>query len=246
MLYTLRQLLFLASLVLIGGGLWMRDRLPGPEAVLDAALPEPVQDAAPSAKPFTVSAGGIDYTVKPLHRYELRGLVVSRHDTSAWWDVVHRNWWQDHLNVADLCVVWGETLKDGVYRAMRYTSGTFTCYVATDDPEAWRRFRQDQISNNHLLANDPAIVKRLRGVRPGDQVLIRGALAEYSHGGGFTRGTSVRRDDTGNGACETIWVTEARVLRRANVGWRTAVPMGVVGLLIAVALLFVMPPRPID
>lgn len=244
MLHTLRQLLLLASLVLVGSGLWMRDRLPGPEALLSSALPEPIQEADPRP-PFTVAAGGIDYTVRPLHRYELRGLVVSRHDTSAWWDVVHRDWWKDHLNVADLCVVWGENLESGVYRAMRYTSGTFTCHYGTPDDDVWRRFRNDGISNNHLLAHDPAIVKRLRGVRVGDQIVIRGALAEYSHGGGFSRGTSTRRDDTGNGACETIWVTDAQVLRRANIGWRNAVPIGAAGLLLALALCFVLPPRPV-
>jgi hypothetical protein len=243
MLHALPRLVLLASLVLIGGGLWMRDRLPGPEAVLPGVLPEPIQEPRPEA-PFAVSAGGVDYTVRPLYRYELRGMVVSRHDTSAWWDVVHRDWWGDHLNVADLCVVWGENLASGLHRAMRYTSGTFTCYYATDDPEAWRRFRHDGISNNHLLAHDPAVVRRLRGVRPGDQILVRGALAEYGRaGGGFSRGTSTRRDDQGNGACETIWVTEAHVLRRANVGWRTAVPMGVGGLLLALVLAVVTPAR---
>jgi hypothetical protein len=246
MLHAVQNLLLVASLALIAGGLWMRDRLPGPEAVLPASLPEPTQEPERRA-PFPVSAGGVDYTVSPLYRYELRGMVVSRHDTSAWWDVVHRDWWSDHLNVVDLCVVWGETLRSGVHRRMRYASGTFTCYYATDDGEAWQRFRPEEISNNHLLANDPAIVKRLRGVRPGDQIVVRGALAEYGHAqGGFARGTSTRRDDQGNGACETIWVTEARVLKRANAGWRTALPLGVGGLLLALALWFVLPPRPVE
>lgn len=245
MSHTLHRLLLLASLLLIGSGLWMRDRLPEPATVRPEVLAEPVQVSEPRP-PFRVSAGGIDYTVKPLHRYELRGVVVSRHDTSAWWDIVHRSWWQDHLNVVDLCVVWGDNVTSGVYRAMRYGSGTFTCWYATDDTATWQRFREDGLSNNHLLATDPAIVKRLRGVRVGDQIEIRGALAEYAHGGGFQRGTSTRRDDTGNGACETIWVTDARILKRANPGWRTAVPMGVVGLLIAIALVFVLPPPPVD
>lgn len=245
MLHTLQSLLLAAGLALVAGGLWMRDRLPGPEAVMPLSLPEPVQQPE-SRPPFPVSAGGVDYVVRPLYRYELRGMVVSRHDTSAWWDVVHRGW-GDHLNVADICVVWGDTLKSGLHRAMRYSSGTFTCYYASDDPAAWQRFRHDEISNNHLLATDPATVRRLRSVRPGDQILVRGALAEYGHaGGGFARGTSTRRDDQGNGACETIWVTEAFVTRRANAGWRAAVPVGVGGVLLALVLFIVLPPRPVS
>jgi hypothetical protein len=78
------------------------------------------------------------------------------------------------------------------------------------------------LANNHLLADRPSIVARLRSVRIGDQVRIRGALAEYSHNHGFafTRGTSVTRDDTGNGACETIYVQEVEVLRAGGGSWR--------------------------
>jgi hypothetical protein len=243
-LHTLQGLLLAASLLAIGSGWWHRDRLPPPPSLTVGALPAPVQSPV-DARPFRVSAGGVEYTVTPLHRYELQGLVVSRHDTSAWWDVVHRDWWKDHLNVADLCVAWGPNLESGVYRELRYRSDTFTCHVATDSSESWRRFDPTALSNNHLLTDDPAVVRLLRGVRPGDQVAVRGWLAEYAHdaGGAFRRGTSTRRDDTGNGACETIWVTDARVLRRANAGWRAMVWVGWGGLLVAVGLWFVLPAR---
>ena len=53
----------------------------------------------------------------------------------------------------------------------------------------------------------------------GDQIHLKGYLVTYSHGGG-TRGTSLTRDDTGNGACETIYVTDINILRKANRFWR--------------------------
>ena len=247
MLHTANGLLFAASLFLIAGGLWFGDRLPAPASVLEASLPEPAQVAQRRA-PFAVSRGGVDYTVRPLYTYELRGMVVSRHDTSVWWNPTHRNWWKDHLNVADLCIVWGDNLKGGVYRELSYTSGSFTCYVATRDTQTWERFDQTGFSNNHLLTADPVTAKLLRSVRPGDQVVIRGWLAEYAHDAGmpFRRGTSVRRDDTGNGACETIWVEDARVTRRANAGWRAAVPLGAIGVVLALLLWVVLPPRDIE
>jgi hypothetical protein len=113
MLHTLNGLLLAASLFLVGGGLWFRDSLPPPQSILAASLPEPIQVAQPR-EPFTVDSGGIRYTVAPLHTYELRGLVVSRHDTSVWWNPTHRSWWKDLLNVADLCVVWGDNLAGSI------------------------------------------------------------------------------------------------------------------------------------
>jgi hypothetical protein len=248
MRHALNGLLLAASLAAVAAGLWQRDRLPAPGRIVEATLAAPEQVRADEA-PFRVVAGGVTYTVSPLYRYELRGLVVSRHDTSAWWDVVHRDWWRDHLNVADLCVAWGGNLERGVYRELRYASDTFTCHVAAPSQAVWRRFEPTELSNNHLLAADPATARRLRAMRRGDQVLIRGWLAEYAHDDGgrpFRRGTSTRRDDTGNGACETIWVTEARVLRTANRGWRTLLDLAWLGVAASVALWFVLPAPPVE
>jgi hypothetical protein len=244
MLHTFNGLLFAVSLFLIAGGLWFRDRLPPPPSILATSLPEPKQ-ALLQRKPFTVASGGIQYTVSPLQAYELHGLVVSRHDTSVWWNPTHRSWWKDLLNVADLCVVWGDNLRSGIYRELAYTSGSFTCYVSSRDRQTWERFDQTALSNNHLLTADPAVAKLLRSVRPGDQVAVRGWLAEYGHDAGmaFRRGTSLRRDDTGNGACETIWVEEARVTKRANRGWRAALTIGWAGAILALLMWFVTPPR---
>jgi hypothetical protein len=246
MLHTLQGLLLAISLATVAAGLWWRDRLPPPSAILSEVYEAPRQEPV-EVRPFPVRVGGIEYRVQPLFRYELRGLVVSRHDTSAWWDVMHRDWWKDHLNVADLCVVWGDNLASGVYRALRFWSGTFTCYAGAGDPKDWERFDPTALSNNHLLAADPAIARTLRGIRPGDQVVVRGSLAEYAHDAGmqFRRGTSIRRDDSGNGACETIWVDEVTVLRRANPVWRALLRWAGFGVLVAVIGWFLLPPRPV-
>jgi len=51
----------------------------------------------------------------------------------------------------------------------------------------------------------------------GDQIYFKGYLAEYAHSNRtFTRGTSTSRTDTGNGACETVYVEDYQILRQAN------------------------------
>lgn len=242
----LPALVLLVSLSSLAASLWMRDRLPGRDGVLPQLDAEPVQ-VRTIEPPFTTQVGARRYSVSPLFQYELHGLVVSRHDTSAWWDVVHRDW-GDQLNVADLCVIWGANLRNDAYRGLRYWSGTWTCNVGTQDEALWAQFDPDALSNNHLLTADPAVAKALRGVRVGDQVRVRGYLAEYGHddNGGFRRGTSVVRTDRGNGACETIWVTDAAVLRRANTGWRRLHGIALAGIALAVLLWWLAPVRARD
>lgn len=219
---ALVKLLLAAGVLLLIATLWQRDRLPDPAALTPNLLQEPEQIQV-SAQPFETTVGGVNYRVAPLYSYELHGLVVSRHDSDTWWDYIHREW-NDHLNVVDLCVIWGSNASSGAYRNIDFSSGQFVCYWQTSSQQEFAAFDQAAISNNHLLTNDPAIAKKLRSVRVGDQIRFRGHLAEYSHnhnGQPFKRGTSIVRTDTGNGACETIYVQDFDILRRGGGPWHT-------------------------
>ena len=77
----------------------------------------------------------------------------------------------------------------------------------------------DQLSNNHLISDDESIRDRVRDVKVGDQVRVRGVLASYESPGG-RRGTSTTRTDAGDGACETIYVDRFEIVRPATSVWR--------------------------
>lgn len=230
-----------AGAVLLAASLLLRHELPGPAELRSELRDEPVQQAT-QVVPFKTTVRGVTYTVKPVADYEIWGLVVSNHDTSTWWNWINKAS-HDNLNVVDLCVVFGENVTSGGYAGLDYSSGQFVCYVQTRSTEKWQRFSMRALSNNHLLADRPSIVAKLRDVRIGDQVRIRGWLSEYTHNHGFafTRGTSVTRDDTGNGACETIYVQEVEVLRAGGVPWRW-LTWPAIGLIVAGVILWLRTP----
>jgi hypothetical protein len=201
---------------------FLKDDLPAADEILEDLLRHPVQTPVHMA-PFQVEAGEIVYTITPLHAYELYGLVVSHHNCGTWWDIYHHGLWKDFINVKDLCVLWGSNLETGVYRDMRFASDSWTCTYSWPSREVGSRFNHTCLSNNHLLSRDEGVTRSLLNTLPGDQVYLRGYLAEYSHSNGaFRRGTSTRRGDTGNGACETIYVEAYEILRKGNPFWRTA------------------------
>lgn len=232
----LGTVLMAGGTALLAASLLLRHALPGPAELRSELRYEPVQIPIQTA-PFQTMVGGVTYTVKPVAEYEIWGLVVSNHDTGTWWNWIHKAS-NDHLNVVDLCVVFAENVSSSGYVGLDYSSGQFVCYVQTRSSEKWHRFSMRALANNHLLADRPSLVAKLRDVRIGDQVRIRGWLAEYAHNHGFafTRGTSVTRDDTGNGACETIYVQDVEVLRAGGGPWRwmvwVAAAMIVVGLIV--------------
>lgn len=194
--------------------------------------------------PFNVDKGGVTYTVEPLHSYDIYGLVVSKYNTDTWWGWAHKAW-NDHLNVTDLCVVWGANAKSGVYHDLSFSSGQWTCNIETKSDAVWRAFDANQVSNNHLLTDDPGLAKKLKGIRIGDQVHLKGHLASYRHatGNGFTRGTSTVRTDTGNGACETIFLSEVDILRTAPTLWRNLTWLAGLSMLLLATIGLAMPHR---
>jgi hypothetical protein len=221
---TLVRLLFIAGFTLLAASLWQRHDLPEPGRLLESLQQEPEQTQV-REPPRTTTVNGVTYSIRPLYRYELHGLVVSRHDSDSWIDYIHREW-NDHINVVDLCVIWGKNAASGAYRGQSFSSGQFVCYWQAPTREAFAAFDPAAISNNHLLTDDPAIAKKLRAVRVGDQIRFRGYLAEYSHrhnGQPFHRGTSIVRTDTGNGACETVYVQDIEITRRGGGPWRALV-----------------------
>jgi hypothetical protein len=236
-------------ILLVGGALllvvawWQRESLP-PQNGLDSALLSEPQQLPTTKAPFKTRVGGIEYTVRPLYTYDLYGLVVSKHDADTWWDYIHRSW-QDRLNVADLCVIWGANARSGSYRELDYWSSQFECYAETSSTAAWQAFDVTALSNNHLLADDPVVARAVKSMRVGDQIHVRGYLAEYSHDHGFHffRGTSTTRTDQGAHACETVYATDAEILRAGNGGWRTMFWVAVVALAIGIVGWIRMPFR---
>lgn len=239
--------LLIAGVAATALGLGFADKLPARGRLAPSVATEPMQTPAPSGAAFMAHRDGVDYTVRPLADYEIHGLVVSRHHTDAWWDWIHAAS-NDHLNVVDLCVVWGANAADGAYEKMKFSSGQFVCYVSTDDSSVWQPRYVRALSNNHLLTDNARIARALRNVRVGDQIRLSGQLVEYSHhhGFAFTRGTSLTRDDQGDGACETLFVREVQVLRAADAWPRWLWRAGLALLLAGVLLWFVQPHRPRD
>jgi len=212
--------LFAAVVLLVVSGFW-KDRFPGREELLPELLRQPVQTEVKTA-PYTVEAGGVVYTIAPLHAYEIHGMVVSHHNCGTWWDIYHHDRWKDFLNIKDLCLIWGKNLETEVYKEMKFSNDSWTCTCYWPDAEVGARFHHACLSNNHLLCTDETLQERILETARGDQIYFKGTLAEYSHSGGaFQRGTSTRRNDTGNGACETVFVEDYEILKRANPFWRT-------------------------
>jgi len=150
----------------------------------------------------------------------------------------------DHINMLDVCVIWGDNPGNERLHKIDFWNGIFTCNVKTRDQQAWDAFSMDQLSNNHLISDDDFIRKQVRKIHVGDQIRVRGYLAGYSSGGGSKRGTSTTRTDTGDGACETIYVEQFKIVQAATSYWRISMWSSLLILVGALIVHFRRPYRP--
>ncbi|MDX1409916.1 MAG: hypothetical protein R3330_17325 [Saprospiraceae bacterium] len=63
-------------------------------------------------------------------------------------------------------------------------------------------------ANMHMIPADTHTERELKSIRPGEVVRIRGYLVDIDHESGWKWRTSMTRADTGDGACELIYVED--------------------------------------
>lgn len=214
---ALRRLLvlgFALAAALLALAWWRSGSLPEPGSLHPEVSTAPFQGPTDAA-PFDFEYKGKSCQVRPVAAYELTGLVVSHNDIRSFSDIYHD---ATSVDTRDLCVIWGENATSGAYREVEFWSGPFTC--------SWSRppghpFRRGEISNSHLITDLAEIRATLEGIHPGDQIRLRGLLADYrmEDWGDFWRRTSTSRNDSG---CEVVFVDELEVLARHRPGWHKA------------------------
>lgn len=206
--------LFIAALINFAFRFWSYPALSvlSPGTVLpEVSRGAPVQGIT-SQPDFNFSFGGREYGVRPKASYELYGVVVSHNDPTGWGDIYHD---ENSVDFRDICVVWGDNALS-LGAGFEFYSEPWTCFVRFNSPEAADAFSGLELSNNHLLGGSDATRKLINGLRIGDQVYISGLLVDYwdKEYPDLIRTSSLRRDDTGNGACEVFFVEDAAVLKR--------------------------------
>jgi hypothetical protein len=202
-------LLYLASIKLKG--------LPEFGKIEPSLKSEPVQLETKDS-PFSFEYRGTKYVVHPQANYEIKGLIVSHNDITAWWDMYHT---KDSVDIKDLCLVWGENISTNIYQKVKFYNESVSCHFTMKTFEEQQLFNINQVSNNHLLSSNEVVREKIRSMAVGDQIYLRGMLVNYHPEGypDYLRRSSLTRKDTGGGACEVFFVEDAQIIKKASRAW---------------------------
>ena len=109
----------------------------------------------------------------------------------------------------DLAVGWGPMSDQAVLDRLKISQASrFFFYEYKGQPPIAREEITSHATNLHLIPSSKEIAAQCRTLRSGDLIHLSGLLVEASGPGIGTWRSSLSRTDSGNGACELVWVKE--------------------------------------
>jgi len=189
----------LLAIALYAGWSWWSDR---PVARLDGVLAssDPAQTAFDSPQPAIAFK---DVTLQRLARFSLTARVLSRDDYH--FDA------ESDISPTDLAFGWGRMSDSAVLRKIDIDQGGRFYYWRVQEFPIPRREIETHSANMHMIPADASVARELKRVRIGDVVALDGYLVEADKPNGWKWRSSLTREDTGNGACELVYVRELSI-----------------------------------
>ncbi|MCW5604062.1 MAG: hypothetical protein KIT18_05915 [Burkholderiales bacterium] len=195
------RLLIFALLLVAAWLSWSTSGVSHPPGMLVAGAP--VQQALRGVPPRFEKSG---YRIAPLAHFEIEARVLRteryRFDRGA------------ALSPVDFALGWGRMSDSAVLDKITITQGGRFYYWSVREFPIPRREIEVSSANMHMVPANDAIEKRLKAVRHGEIVRLSGYLIEVQGERGYRWRSSLTREDTGNGACEIVWVEHIDVRRK--------------------------------
>ena len=142
------------------------------------------------------------YTLKPLANFDITARVLSRKYYSSGKEA--------ELSPVDLALGWGPMSQDSVINGINISQRGRWYFWETMSFPITREEIQTNSANMHIIHANETVAKKLQQVKRGHVIKIKGYLVECRQDHWKWR-SSMSRKDTGNGACEIVYVEDFRI-----------------------------------
>lgn len=178
-------------------------------------ISKPIQKKTSGGTTKIINGNNVE--INYVAEYTISGRVVNVRNYYGY-DII------DKLSPRDVGLSWGFLAKDKNHKKLNWYSAksrflTWSCSDGEWIKEIGGKNKiQECHSNNHLIPSDNKIEKLIYSIKEGDFIRIEGYLVnvycEKSDRSYFKWNTSTSRKDSGNGACEIIYVTNITWLEK--------------------------------
>jgi hypothetical protein len=162
----------------------------------------------PSQTPITPADSAFEtgkFHLQPLAHFAVDARVLHRK--------IYRYDRPSALVPVDLAVGWGAMSDQAVLDQLNISqSARFFWYEWRNQPPIPETEIIAHATNLHLIPSTPALAERCKRLRAGELIHLRGLLVEATGAEIGTWRSSLSRTDSGNGACELVWVEDLHQL----------------------------------
>lgn len=142
------------------------------------------------------------FTFTPRAKYHIRAVVLSKHH---YWAADE----EDKISPYDFALGWGPMSIAKVINALDISQdGRWYHYSWQNDPPIDVNEIITHSANNHIIPDNPHVLKEVEAVKRFEIVDLDGYLVDVSRPDGWSWHTSLSRGDSGGGSCEVIWVKD--------------------------------------
>ncbi len=154
----------------------------------------------------TLKVGKVDFDVHLLYKYKIKGQVLATYHYLPFST-------SNKMSPVDVGLAWGYLLNEPDFKNMKCHETGFRRLICTSPPSL---DVEGLYSNNHLVASNKETKRLMKKIKKGDYIQIEGYLVNMYWGTKNSRSywtSSTSRFDSGDGACELIYVTDIKWLK---------------------------------
>lgn len=145
-----------------------------------------------------------DYLVTRKADFEIRARVLSTEEYFMGREA--------DLSPIDLALGWGPMSNQAVLDQLKISqSGRWFRWRYEGAPPVPEQLIITSSSNMHMIPASKSIERRLKQLRKGSIIKLEGFLVDADHDSGWYWRSSMSRNDTGDGACELVYVESLEV-----------------------------------
>ena len=168
----------------------------------------PALRPTPPAPPLSLPDGQLQlsgHRIIPLQPFSLEARVLGRKHYSQGEEA--------RFSPLDLALGWGPMRETAVLQQLDISqSGRWYHYRWNGQPPLPPAQIRDHSANMHMIPANPVVAKTLARVKREQRISLHGQLVRVEGDDGFRWVSSLSRDDTGDGACEVIWLEHLEIL----------------------------------
>jgi hypothetical protein len=137
------------------------------------------------------------YRVIKKAEYKIKAIVVSKKNYSYGTEA--------KFSPVDLALAWGELSSKEMLKKVKFSQSNRWYFYEYKDFPLGKEYIASHSSNHHIVPANKNLKKAVKKIKKGDKIIIQGYLVSII-GINYQWNSSLTRNDTGNGACELVYV----------------------------------------